>query len=197
MNNYFDICTGPIYDPTYHPTREWRLEKETNMNVKVLQSPATNIYRVICDDLTDLSVDHVLTTLSAMKAKMAMSTLPDLTGSTSYYMEINKVVCYMTPSIRRNIILASKKLERYGKPRPIIARFDEWGNRLPDEIHINGDKGITLKIVNDSTDYLELEAHLSTTMGSMPSPEELASAYTAAFSEDDLKTMRATLFGRT
>jgi len=103
----------------------------------------------------------------------------------------------MTPSVRRSIVLASKKLDRYGKPRPITARFDEWGNRLPDEIRINGDKGITLKIVNDSTDYLELEAHLSTTMGSMPSPEELASAYTAALSKDDLKEMRATLFGRT
>ena len=46
------------------------------------------------------------------------------------------------------VALASKKLKMYGKKRPIIARFDEYGNRLPDEIDLGTSQGITLKIVD-------------------------------------------------
>ena len=61
---------------------------------------------------------------------------------------IKTIECSITPQVRQNIVTASKKLKMYGKKRPIIARFDEYGNRLPDEIDLGTSQGITLKIVD-------------------------------------------------
>ena len=54
--------------------------------------------------------------------------------------------------VKQNIIIAYKKLHMYGKKLPFIARFDEYGKRLSDEVKIETLKGMNIQIV-DSEDY--------------------------------------------
>ena len=121
-------------------------EEGLKVNIITKESKHKGEHIVICEDKDDLSTEKILKTLSAAKGKLMIDVAP---------IHIKKVICYMTPMVRRNVVTASKRLKMYGKKMPIIARFDEYGNRLPDEIEINGSSGMTLIIVNPE-DYGEL-----------------------------------------
>lgn len=130
--------------PTYEEVKRcFEKEEECKVNIVRKQSHRAGEHIVVCNDEKDLSIDNILKTLSAIKGKLVIAMAP---------INIQKIECAMTPLVRQTIVEASKKLKRYGKKRPIIARFDEFGNRLPDEIDIGSSKGITLKII-DPKDY--------------------------------------------
>ena len=116
-------------------------EKEEEYSVNIVRKESYNSgeHIVACHDEKDLSIENVLKTLSAIKGKLMLDIAP---------IHIKAIECSITPQVRQNIITASKKLKMYGKKRPIIARFDEYGNRLPDEIDLGTPQGITLKIVD-------------------------------------------------
>lgn len=113
--------------------------EEDEVNIVRKQSHRRNEHIVACYDEKDLSIENVLKTLSAIKGKLMIDVAP---------IHIKTIECSITPQVRQNIVTASKKLKMYGKKRPIIARFDEYGNRLPDEIDLGTSQGITLKIVD-------------------------------------------------
>ena len=114
-------------------------EEERSVNIVRKESHNFGEHIVACCDEKDLSIENVLKTLSAIKGKLMIDVVP---------IHIKTIECSITPQVRQNIITASKKLKMYGKKRPIIARFDEYGNRLPDEIDLGTSQGITLKIVD-------------------------------------------------
>ena len=101
---------------------------------------------VLCNEVLDLLPEKVLTTLSAIKGRLMFEIAP---------IHIKEIQCKMTPHVKNNIIEASKRLKMYGKKSPIIPSFDEYGNRLPDQIEIGDSKGIIIKIV-DSKEYGDL-----------------------------------------
>lgn len=114
-------------------------EEERSVNIVRKESHKSGEHIVACCDEKDLSIENVLKTLSAIKGKLMIDVAP---------IHIKTIECSITPQVRQNIVTASKKLKMYGKKRPIIARFDEYGNRLPDEIDLGTSQGITLKIVD-------------------------------------------------
>lgn len=113
--------------------------EEDEVNIVRKQSHRRNEHIVACYDEKDLSVENVLKTLSAIKGKLMLDIAP---------IHIKSIECSITPKVRQNIVTASKRLKMYGKKRPIVARFDEYGNRLPDEIDLGSTRGITLKIID-------------------------------------------------
>lgn len=130
-----------------------KAEKEDN-SMHLEETSTSRSYKVYCKDTEDLSVNKILTTISATKGKLQFNTL---------CANIKEIICTMTPEVRNNIIKASKKLKMYGKKMPIIARFDEYGNRLPDTIDIGFSQGITVNVVlpesvGDEQLYFELKA---------------------------------------
>lgn len=94
---------------------------------------------VVCRNREDLSTEHILKNLSVIKGKLMLDVAP---------IRVKYIECYMTPTVKNNIVLASKKLQMYGKKRPFIARFDEYGRRLSDEINIDTMEGMKLYIVD-------------------------------------------------
>lgn len=96
-------------------------------------------YIVSTQDEKDLTEDRVLKSISIMKGKLELDCAMFL---------IKNIECFVTPSVKTNIIKAGKRAAMYGKQRPFVARFDEYGHRLPDEISIDSSRGITLKIVD-------------------------------------------------
>lgn len=114
-------------------------EEERSVNIVRKESHKSGEHIVACYDEKDLSIENILKTLSAIKGKLMIDVAP---------IHIKTIECSITPQVRQNIVTASKKLKMYGKKRPIIARFDEYGNRLPDEIDLGTSQGITLKIVD-------------------------------------------------
>lgn len=121
------------------------------VDVKTIESYNDNERIVMCNNINDLTVDRVLKTLSIAKSKLMIECTP---------IHVKKIECSMTPLVRKNIISASKKLKMYGKKIPIVARFDEYGNKLPDEIEIDGiNNGIILNFV-DSNEYGEFYLEL-------------------------------------
>jgi hypothetical protein len=126
--------------------------KKEEAEVNLISKDMTGEHIVLCDTVLDLLPDRILTTLSAAKGKLMFTVAP---------IHIKEIRCRMTPDVRNNIIEASKRLKMYGKKSPIIPSFDEYGNRLPDQIEIGNNKGITVEIV-DPQDYgrlyLELRA---------------------------------------
>ena len=114
-------------------------EEGRSVNIVRKESYKSGEHIVACCDEKDLSIENILKTLSAIKGKLMIDVAP---------IHIKTIECSITPQVRQNIVTASKKLKMYGKKRPIIARFDEYGNRLPDEIDLGTSQGITLKIVD-------------------------------------------------
>lgn len=96
-------------------------------------------YKLVCKNAQDLSTDKVLKSLHLMQAELV-----DKCSN----IDVNNIVCYMTPTVKENIVCASKKLKMFGKKRPIVARFDEFFNRLPDTISLDVAEGIELNIVD-------------------------------------------------
>ena len=113
-------------------------------------------YAVACHNYNDLSQERILKTLSVMKSKLMMECMP---------VHVKSIECKMSPMVKTNIINAYRKVSMYGKKTPFVARFDEYGRRLPDEIQIDTMKGIDLKIVDPDAygdNYLVFEAITST-----------------------------------
>lgn len=124
----------------YADLRKFFESKEGNdVTIIKKQSPIEGEHIVLCNNEQDLSAENVLKTLSAIKGRLMIDVVP---------IRIKTVECSITPQVRKNIVTASKRLKMYGKKRPIIARFDEYGNRLPDEIDLGSTHGITLKIID-------------------------------------------------
>lgn len=103
------------------------------------KTPEGIAHVVVCRDKEDLSVERILKNLSVIKGKLMLDVAP---------VHVKYIECYMTPAVKNNIVLASKKLKMYGKKRPFVARFDEYGKRLPDEINIDTTEGMKLHIIN-------------------------------------------------
>ena len=128
--------------------------KEVIGDLKIYNKETNNKLEhiVYCDNDYDLSVDRVLKVLSALKGEIMLDIAP---------IHIKELECSITPTVRKNIVMASKKLNMYGKKRPIISQYDEWGNPLPDEIDLGTEQGVTLKIVDPKEYgeyYFELKA---------------------------------------
>lgn len=119
--------------------------KKANVECSVESTPEGLSHMLVCCDKIDLSPEYILKNLSIFKGKLMLDIAP---------IDVYKFECYITPVVKDNLIRASKRLEMYGKKRPYIARFDDYGRRLPDEITIDSSKGITLHII-DPADYGE------------------------------------------
>ena len=143
----FTIDIPRIYPP-YELDAETlkKFEKEgPKMKTDVYQDPHSvgRRYAVACSHEPDLSQDRILRSISMMKSKLMMQCAP---------VKVENIECKMTPAVKNNIVMAYKKLAMYGKKTPFVARFDEYGRRLPDEIKIDTMKGMTIKIV-DPVEY--------------------------------------------
>ena len=126
--------------------REKVLKKEIgNVKIDEIKSSNPNDHIFACQNKEDLSVNNILTTLSAVKARL----LYDVA-----MVHVQKIECSVTPVVKDNIVKANKKRKMYGKSAPIVACFDEYGQRLPDTIDIGDSPGILLKIV-DPEEYGE------------------------------------------
>ena len=120
----------------------WRKEEEPNMNIHTEEfhgRPDKRTYCVSCEDSSDLSQDHILRSIEIMKAKLLMQISP---------VKVKQIECKMTPKVKDAIITAVRKLDMYGKTRPFIARFDEYGRRLPDEIKFDTMRGMLIEIMD-------------------------------------------------
>ena len=123
-----------------------QIGKEEEVKVKVNLEHLKGKYVCCVKDTPDLLQNRILITLSAIKGRLMMEVAP---------IHIKEFQCSMTPAVRKNIIQASKKVRMYGKKMPIIARFDEYGNPLPEQIEIDDSPGVNLRIL-DPADYGEL-----------------------------------------
>jgi hypothetical protein len=140
-----------IFDRDFH---EWvttvdteEVESTKTMNI----TPEGKEYAVSCHNKDDLSVERILKTLSALKGQLMLECAP---------IRVKYIECKMSPAVRKNLIQASRRLAMYGKERPFIARFDEYGRRLPDEIKIETMEGVKIQII-DPTEYDENELYLA------------------------------------
>ena len=148
----------------YYPSKHWepysttlnyedfikKIEKEEEAKVKVNVENFEGKYVCCVKDTPDLLPEKILVTLSAVKGRLMMEIAP---------IHIKEFQCSMTPAVRKNIIQASKRARMYGKKFPIIARFDEYGRPLPEQIEINDSPGVNLRIL-DPADYGELYLEL-------------------------------------
>lgn len=148
----------------YYPSEHWdpysttlsyedfmkKIEKEEESKVQVKVENFKGKYVCCVKDTPNLLPEKVLVTLSAVKGRLMMEIAPT---------RIKEFQCSMTPAVRKNIIQASKRNRMYGKKMPIIARFDEYGRPLPEQIEINDSPGVNLRIL-DPADYGELYLEL-------------------------------------
>lgn len=148
----------------YYPPKHWepysttldyedfmrKIGKEEEAKVKVNVENFKGKYVCCIKDTPDLLPERILVTLSAVKGRLMMEVAP---------IHIKEFQCSMTPAVRKNIIQASKRNRMYGKKMPIIARFDEYGRPLPEQIEINDSPGVNLRIL-DPADYGELYLEL-------------------------------------
>lgn len=112
-------------------------------------------YAVACHNYEDLLEKNILKCISIMKAKLMMECMP-------YH--VKNIQCRMSPMVKNNIIMAYRKLSMYGKKTPFVARFDEYGRRLEDEIKIDTMKGMDIKIVDPEIygqNYLVFETYIN------------------------------------
>lgn len=139
--------TNVIWDRRTLDSDMIEMIKEEEPEVKIyserIPETLTDQCRVVCTKEQDLDKDRILLNLSKIKSQLMMKCAP---------MRVQSIECKMTPAVKENIIHAYRKIEMYGKKTPFVARFDEYGRRLPDEIKINTLKGMTIKIV-DPKDY--------------------------------------------
>lgn len=148
----------------YYPPKHWepfsttlgyedfmkKIGKEEEAKVEVNVENFKRKHVCCIKNTADLLPERILMTLSAVKGRLMMEV---------GHINIKEFQCGMTPAVKKNMIQASKRLKMYGKKIPFIARFDEYGNRLPDQIEINDSPGVNLKIL-DPTSYGELYLEL-------------------------------------
>lgn len=147
--------------------KHFESEEYKDVDVYRRQSYNSGEHIVACSNEKDLAPENILKTLSAIKGKLMVDIAP---------IHIQKFECSMTPLVRKTIVEASKKLKMYGKKRPIVARFDEFGNRLPDEIDLGTTQGITLKIIDPDEYgkyYMELKGVEFPKIDNFIEPEDL------------------------
>ena len=96
-------------------------------------------FAVNCNNPRDFELDRILKNLSIMKSRLMMECMP---------VHLRNIECKMTPQVKDNLIKAYKKCNMYGKSLPFVARFDEYGNRLSDQIDIETLEGMTIQIVD-------------------------------------------------
>ena len=175
----------------YYPPKHWepysitldyedfmkQIGKEEEAKVKVNVENFKGKYVCCVKDTPDLLPERILVTLSAVKGRLMMEVAP---------IHIKEFQCSMTPAVRKNIIQASKRARMYGKKMPIIARFDEYGRPLPEQIEINDSPGVNLRIL-DPADYGEL--YLELVAIEFPSNEYTTVrdwTYTGGFIDEDI-----------
>ena len=102
---------------------------------------------VTCKNADKLNMVNILETISIMKAKLQQHV------NDYDYEKLEKIICHITPIVKENIVKAHKRMNMYGKEKPTIASFDEYGNRLPDEI--KSLYGMEVKIIDaeENGDY--------------------------------------------
>lgn len=132
------------------------IKEESNVKIDKIKTSRPDEYVLICRNKKDLELEKILTTLSAMKNQLVYETLHYVPYS------VPEIQCKMTPQVKSNLITVGKKLRMYGKRIPIIPNFDEYGNRLPDQIEILEGKGIEIIIV-DPKEYKELYLEIKVT----------------------------------
>ena len=153
------VATG--YSLTMTPSKNSQeIERRPSMETTKLKiNDKYSKYTIKCHDASDLSEQFILKTLAIMKS--------DLTAMYNNSIDIGtmeSIECIMTPTIKNAIINAYRKSNMFGKKIPFIACFDEYGERLPDKITIEGVEGITVKIVDPKKygdNYLSLEIIVS------------------------------------
>lgn len=123
-------------EDTSNPYAQCVLGKEELPDMSVFDQDCN--MGIYCRDPEDLSEEHVLRSISIMKGKLEIDCAA---------IRVKYVECIMTAAVRQNIVKASKRLAMYGKKRPLVARFDEYGNQLPDEIKIDTSRGMTVRII--------------------------------------------------
>lgn len=137
-------------------------------------------YCVVCEKESDLTQDRILLNLSKIKSVLMLKCAP---------IRLEKIECIMTPTVKNNIVSAWRKINMYGKKTPFLARFDEYGRRLPDEIKIETLRGMTIKIVNPKEygeHYLEFKGIVSDPSSYTATPEYTYKKDESVFDEDDL-----------
>ena len=170
--NATSILNGSYYryrDDVYSPDGivdkfEWwikengyKKEEIPEMKVEENREFGTSDYKyaVACHNYEDLLEKNILKCISIMKAKLMMECMP-------YH--VKNIQCRMSPMVKNNIIMAYKKLSMYGKKTPFVARFDEYGRRLEDEIKIDTMRGMDIKIVDPDIygqNYLVFETYIN------------------------------------
>ena len=96
-------------------------------------------FAVNCKNPRDFELDKILKNLSIMKSRLMMECMP---------VHLKNIECRMTPQVKDNLKKKKKKCNMYGKSLPFVARFDEYGNRLSDQINIETLEGMTIQIVD-------------------------------------------------
>ena len=165
-----DASDGSIKQTIYSPegvlskfdwwlmTNGYSKEDVPKMDVKeerVFGSKNDYRYAVMCCNHDDLSQAKILKCISVIKAKLMFECMP---------YSVENIKCKMTPIVKNNIILAYRRLSMYGKKTPFVARFDEYGRRLNDEIKIDTMRGMDIEIVDPEIfgeDYLLLETNIN------------------------------------
>ena len=135
----------------------YKKEEIPEMKVEENREFGTSNYRyaVACHNYEDLLEKNILKCISIMKAKLMMECMP-------YH--VKNIQCRMSPMVKNNIIMAYRKLSMYGKKTPFVARFDEYGRRLEDEIKIDTMRGMDIKIVDPDVygqNYLVFETYIN------------------------------------
>lgn len=121
-----------------------------DIDVNIQNNSSETIWEVIYCDLEVLNENNILKIVERMKSKLLYVT-------SSYV--IDDYICELTVAMKETLIKAHKKLEMFGKKKPTIAVFDEYGRRLPDKFSKGPLKGLIVKIVDkDVKDYIRLIA---------------------------------------
>lgn len=144
------LFTSTISSDYYNPYRykrygepimgNWELE-EPNIRLEEYRMEKTDALarRLVCDEDKDLNPDRIFKTISIMKSKLMVACVP---------YRIDHIKCKMTPTVKNNLITAYRKINMFGKKTPFVARFDEYGRRLPDDIQIDTLRGMDIELVN-------------------------------------------------
>ena len=142
---------------------EWKKLITKTENIKEEAIPIMKVYqenkryRITCDDMKDLQPDRILKNLSIMKSRLMMECAP---------LRFKRIECKMTREVKKNLIQAYRKINMYGKKTPFVARFDEYGRRLEDNIKIDTLEGMIVKLIDTNTHgplYLEFTGILNDT----------------------------------
>lgn len=124
-------------------TADWDLDLSEEPHVKLekgwVERTGMELKRSICDSHKDLSPDRIFKTISIMKSKLMMTCAP---------YSVDHIQCKMTPEVKNNLINAYRKINMFGKKTPFVARFDEYGRRLSDDVQIDTLRGMDIMLVN-------------------------------------------------